>query len=144
VSASAGDITLDPAAPPAGARVIPVGGGKGGVGKTFLVANLATALARSGYRVVAVDSDLEGANLHTCLGVPRPRCSLADFVAQREEDLAKLLIDTPVQNLQLIAPRPSRVTPAESAWCATCAGCRRTLSSSTWRRERIPRSWTTS
>jgi flagellar biosynthesis protein FlhG len=103
VSASAGDITLDPAAPPAGARVIPVGGGKGGVGKTFLVANLATALARSGYRVVAVDSDLEGANLHTCLGVPRPRCSLADFVAQREEDLAKLLIDTPVQNLQLIA-----------------------------------------
>jgi len=67
------------------------------------VANLATALARSGYRVVAVDSDLEGANLHTCLGVPRPRCSLADFVAQREEDLAKLLIDTPVRNLQLIA-----------------------------------------
>jgi flagellar biosynthesis protein FlhG len=83
--------------------VIPVGGGKGGVGKTFVVANLATALARSGYRVVAVDSDLEGANLHTCLGVPRPRCSLADFVAQREEDLAKLLIDTPVRNLQLIA-----------------------------------------
>lgn len=103
MSASAGNITLDPATPPAGAQVVPVGGGKGGVGKTFLVANLATALARGGYRVVAVDSDLEGANLHTCLGVPRPRCSLADFVAHREEELAKLLIDTPVPNLQLIA-----------------------------------------
>jgi flagellar biosynthesis protein FlhG len=83
--------------------MIPVGGGKGGVGKTFLVANLAAALARRGYRVVAVDGDLEGANLHTCLGVPRPRCSLADFVAHREEDLAKLLLETPIPNLNLIA-----------------------------------------
>ena len=40
------------------ARVIPVGGGKGGVGKTFLVANLAACMAREGYRVVAVDGDL--------------------------------------------------------------------------------------
>ena len=39
--------------------MIPVGGGKGGVGKTFLVANLASALARMGHRVVAVDGDLE-------------------------------------------------------------------------------------
>jgi flagellar biosynthesis protein FlhG len=54
------------------ARVISVGGGKGGVGKTFVVANLAVALARQGKRVVAVDCDLEGANLHTSLGVPTP------------------------------------------------------------------------
>jgi flagellar biosynthesis protein FlhG len=85
------------------ARVIPVGGGKGGVGKTFHVANLAARLAHDGYRVAAVDGDLEGANLHTCVGVPRPRCSLADFVAEREDDIAKLLLDTPVENLQLIA-----------------------------------------
>ncbi len=84
-------------------RLIPLGGGKGGVGKTFLVANLAAGLARLGYRVVAVDADLEGANLHTCLGVPRPRASLADFVAHREQDLPKLVIDTPLPNLQLIA-----------------------------------------
>ena len=42
-------------------RMIPVGGGKGGVGKTFVVANLACALARMGQRVIAVDGDLEGA-----------------------------------------------------------------------------------
>ena len=84
-------------------RMVPVGGGKGGVGKTFVVANLASALARMGYSVVAVDGDLEGANLHTCLGVSRPVASLADYVAHREEDLGKLLLDTPTPNLRLIA-----------------------------------------
>jgi len=85
------------------ARLIAVGGGKGGVGKSFIVANLAASLARMGHRVVAVDGDLEGANLHTCVGIPKPRVSLADFVAQREEDLGKLILDTPIPNLQLIA-----------------------------------------
>jgi len=83
--------------------MVPVGGGKGGVGKSFVVANLATALARMGHQVMAVDGDLEGANLHTCLGVQHPPVSLADFVAHREEDLGKLVLDTPIPNLRLIA-----------------------------------------
>jgi flagellar biosynthesis protein FlhG len=95
------------------ARVIPFGGGKGGVGKTFLVANLATALARQGHRVVAVDGDLEGANLHTCLGVSRPRASLADYVAHREDDLQKLLLDTHLPNLALIAATSSHLAIAQ-------------------------------
>ncbi len=98
------------------ARVIPFGGGKGGVGKTFLVANLAVSLARAGYKVVAVDADLEGANLHTCLGMREPPCSLADFVAQREDDVAKLVLDTPIPHLSILAgthgnasaPQPSQ------------------------------------
>jgi flagellar biosynthesis protein FlhG len=80
-----------------------VGGGKGGVGKTFLVANLAAALARAGHRVVAADADLEGANLHTCVGVLDPAPSLADFVAGRTDDLRSLLLDTPFPNLRLLA-----------------------------------------
>ena len=39
-----------------GARLLAIGGGKGGVGKTFVTANLATALARLGKRVVVVDT----------------------------------------------------------------------------------------
>jgi len=86
-----------------GPHLLAVGGGKGGVGKTLLVANLAAALAQAGRRVVAIDTDLEGANLHTVLGVPAPRASLADFVAKRESDLRKLLVDTPIPGLRLVA-----------------------------------------
>jgi len=85
------------------ARLVTVGGGKGGVGKSFVAANLAASLASGGRRVVVVDGDLEGANLHTCLGVPAPPASLADFAAGREPELAKLAFDTPLANLRLVA-----------------------------------------
>ena len=84
-------------------RLIAIGGGKGGVGKTFVAANLAVALARLGRRVVAVDADLDGANLHTCLGLPSPEISLADFVAGRTMEPEKLLMQTREANLQVIA-----------------------------------------
>jgi flagellar biosynthesis protein FlhG len=68
--------------------------------------------------VIAVDTDAEGANLHTWLDVPAPRASLADFVAGRVQDPADLVIETPIPKLGLIAgthgnlsasqPEPSR------------------------------------
>ncbi len=103
--------------PPArgGPRLIPFGGGKGGVGKTFVTANLATTLAKAGHRVIAVDGDLEGANLHTALGVPRPRTSIAEYAAEREEDVRKLIEETPFPNLRLIAAtRPNLASPQPS------------------------------
>ena len=101
--------------PVRGARLLPVGGGKGGVGKTFVAANLAALLARAGGRVVAVDGDLEGANLHTALGVRRPRSSLAEYVAGREDDLGKLLEDTPIEGVRLLAATsPDLGTPQPS------------------------------
>ena len=93
--------------------LIALGGGKGGVGKTLLAANLASALAGSGQRVVAVDMDLEGANLHTCLGAPLPPISLGDFVAEREEDLGKLALDTPIANLRLVAGTHANLAEAQ-------------------------------
>jgi len=114
VSANSGQIPVAPnrAELQGRARLIPFGGGKGGVGKTFIAANLAATLARAGHRVVAVDGDLEGANLHTALGVRRPRRSVADFVSHREEDVQKLLEDTPFENLRLIAAtRPNLASP---------------------------------
>ena len=41
-------------------RVIAIGSGKGGVGKSTLTANLALALARAGHRVGVVDADIYG------------------------------------------------------------------------------------
>lgn len=90
-----------------------VGGGKGGVGKTFITANVAACLARAGHPTVVVDADLEGANLHTCLGVAAPPLSLADYVARREDDLGKLLCDTPVPRLQLIAATQAHLGAAQ-------------------------------
>jgi len=60
------------------APVFAVTSGKGGVGKTNVVANLATALARSKRRVMAIDADLGLANLDLFLGV-NPAHTLADF-----------------------------------------------------------------
>lgn len=93
--------------------MLAVGGGKGGVGKTFITVNLATSLARLGKRVVVVDVDLEGANLHTCLGVPTPQRSLADYVSEREEDLGKLVVDTPIPNLRLIGATHGNLADAQ-------------------------------
>jgi flagellar biosynthesis protein FlhG len=67
------DTPCDSAAPPARrARVLAVTSGKGGVGKTFVSANLAAALALRGERVLVLDADLGLANLDVVLNlVPR-------------------------------------------------------------------------
>jgi flagellar biosynthesis protein FlhG len=52
-----------------GARIIAVTSGKGGVGKTFVAANLAAALARAGQRVLVLDADLGLANLDVVLNL---------------------------------------------------------------------------
>ncbi len=53
---------------PVPARVIAVASGKGGVGKTNLVTNLAIAVAARGYRVCIVDADPGMANINIVLG----------------------------------------------------------------------------
>lgn len=60
-----------------GARIIAVTSGKGGVGKTFVSANLAAALARRGKRVLVLDADLGLANLDVVLNL-HPKVTLHD------------------------------------------------------------------
>jgi len=61
------------------APVVAITSGKGGVGKTNVVANLAALLALSNKRVMVIDADLGLANLDLFLGV-KPRYTLADFL----------------------------------------------------------------
>jgi flagellar biosynthesis protein FlhG len=64
-------------------RVISIGGGKGGIGKSLISANLGIELARRGKKVILVDADLGGANLHTTLGIDVPRRTLSDYIERR-------------------------------------------------------------
>jgi len=61
----------------AGARITAITSGKGGVGKTFVSANLAAALARQGQRVLVLDADLGLANLDVVLNL-YPKLTLHD------------------------------------------------------------------
>lgn len=84
-------------------KVIAIGGGKGGVGKSLVSANLSICLSLMGYKVVCVDLDLGGANLHTCLGSPIPEHTLSDFFLQKTQNLSDLAVDTNFKNLKLIS-----------------------------------------
>ena len=69
-------------APAIGGRIIAVTSGKGGVGKTFVSANLAAALTRRGHRVLVLDSDLGLANLDVVLNL-HPKITLHDVFTGR-------------------------------------------------------------
>lgn len=54
---------------PGVARIIAVGAGKGGVGKSTIAVNLAVALARQGHAVGLMDGDIYGPSVPTLLGL---------------------------------------------------------------------------
>jgi len=72
------------------ARITAITSGKGGVGKTFLSANLAAALARQGEKVLVLDADLGLANLDVVLNL-FPKITLHDvFTGKNTLDQAIL------------------------------------------------------
>lgn len=84
-------------------RIVAVGGGKGGVGKSLMTASLAICLARRGKRVVVVDADLGGANVHTALGLVSPGLTMADFIHRRVKRIEDVIVETGIDNLGLIS-----------------------------------------
>ena len=84
-------------------KILAVGGGKGGAGKSVFSTIMAFWLARIGHRTVLMDVDLGGANLHTLLGIKSPDRTLNDFITRKFGELEDICIDTSEKNLRLIS-----------------------------------------
>jgi len=84
---------------PGPVQVIAVTGGKGGVGKTSVAVNLATALASTGRRSMLLDGDLGLANVDVFLGLS-PRHTMAHVLAG-ERSLEEIIVESP-QGVQIV------------------------------------------
>ncbi len=84
-------------------RTIAVTGGKGGVGKTCLAVNVATALAQSGQKVLLLDGDLGLSSVDVMLGLT-PRYTLEHMLSGERQ----------LQDIILKSPDGVQVVPAAS------------------------------
>lgn len=84
-------------------RTIAVLSGKGGVGKSVVVTNVAIACARRGRRVLLIDGDLSLANVDLLMGLI-PRRNLADVIYRQ----------VPIEEVVLETPSGVRLLPAAS------------------------------
>ena len=90
-------------------RVIVITSGKGGVGKTTTNANIGTALARAGNKVVMIDTDLGLRNLDLLLGLEnRIVYTIVDVVEERCKLKQALVKDKKNPNLCLLAAAQTR------------------------------------
>jgi len=80
-------------------RVIAVSSGKGGVGKTNVVAGLALSLSRTGKKVLIIDADLGLANIDIIFNV-RPKLNISD-VMNGEASIKEILVELQ-ENISLI------------------------------------------
>lgn len=81
------------------AKILPVASGKGGVGKSFFVANLSVILGELDQKVVAVDLDLGGSNLHTMLGIKNDLNGIGYFIYDKDADFSSLIHETGYKNV---------------------------------------------
>jgi len=97
------------------AQVVTVTSGKGGVGKTTAVANLAVALAADGRKVVCIDGDIGLRNLDVVMGLEnRIVYDLVDVIEGRCKLRQAMIRDKHHQNLYLIPAAQTRDKTAVS------------------------------
>ena len=85
------------------ARVIAITSGKGGVGKTSIVANLGYAFTRLGQKVLILDADLGLGNLDVLLGLA-PRYNLSHVIAGEKS----------IKDILMTGPGGMKILPASS------------------------------
>lgn len=84
-------------------KIYPIGGGKGGVGKSFIAASLGALIAKHGHKVVVIDLDLGASNLHTFLGIKSPQNGINSFLNKSVGSLQDVAVPTNIHNLSFIS-----------------------------------------
>ncbi len=89
-------------------RMLAVGGGRGGAGKSLISQNLAVYFAQLGKTVILVDLDPTGSNLHAQFGVTAHAAPPADDTT---EELTKALVTTSVPGLSVMPGPHDAIEP---------------------------------
>jgi flagellar biosynthesis protein FlhG len=82
--------------------ILPIGSGKGGVGKSLLAVNLSIALAEAGRRVVLADLDLGASNAHTMLGIRGVSRGIGTFLSVPRTTMDEVVLPTEYENLSFV------------------------------------------
>jgi len=90
-------------------RLLAVGGGRGGVGKSLLAQNLAVYVAQLGKSVALVDCDPTGANLHAQFGLRA--LTHPPIIDGPPDDLVKALVSTSVPGLSILPGPHDAIDP---------------------------------
>lgn len=78
-----------------------IGAGKGGVGKTFVSSSLGITLAKLNHKVLVIDFDISGANLHTSFGESPSSKNISQYFSKGQK-LQELVMTTQIPRLSLI------------------------------------------
>lgn len=87
--------------PNGSSQLITICSGKGGVGKTFIASSIGITLAKLGHKVVVVDLDFAGANLHTWLGVAPQFLNLRHYL-DGTKSIQEVVSSTQIPHLSFI------------------------------------------
>ena len=83
-------------------RIIAIGGGKGGIGKSVISSNIAFSMVRNGKKVVIVNLDLGSDNTGILLGMKPSSLNITSFISGQKKDINEVISKTIYHNLGII------------------------------------------
>lgn len=85
-------------------KIISVGGGKGGIGKSFFSSNLGGLLGMVGKKTLVIDLDTGGPNIHSFYGITNPKICIQEYFDQKKK-LDECCIETQIPRLSIISSK---------------------------------------